>query len=94
MGPQYYHSQYMVKVRNAMDSSDKFPSKQFMGWYRISETSRKECLVVDVIPPENVTEDPIELISRLSQFKVQVLTFKRFNLWKGSKSVPGTSYNE
>lgn len=91
MGPQYYHSQYMVKVRSSLDVSDKFPSKQFLGWYRISETSKKECLVIDVVPPASETKDPRELIRKLSEFKVKILTFKRLNLWKGSKAVASTS---
>uniref|UniRef100_A0A336L6J9 tRNA-intron lyase n=1 Tax=Culicoides sonorensis TaxID=179676 RepID=A0A336L6J9_CULSO len=81
LGPQFYHSQYMVKVKKSKGHSEKFPSKELLGWYRISETSKKECLLIDVIFPQNIT-NPIELIRNLSNFKVDVVTFKRYNPWK------------
>ncbi|XP_063702435.1 tRNA-splicing endonuclease subunit Sen2 [Culicoides brevitarsis] len=84
LGPQYFHSQFTVKVRNTLDTEDKFPSKQFLGWYRISETSKKECLVIEVVPP---SANSMDLLTRLRDFRVRLLTFKRFNLWKGTKSV-------
>lgn len=79
----------MVKIIDATHSDVMdFPSNQFLGWYRIAETSKKTCLLLTVHPPSPNTEleTSMDLFKNLSKFKVSYVTLKRFNYLTGDKS--------
>lgn len=66
----------MVLVKRAGDKSStfKFPSKEFLAWHRISETSGKTCILCEVHVPEEIDES----LPDLSKFKVNCIFLKRF----------------
>ncbi|XP_037024411.1 tRNA-splicing endonuclease subunit Sen2-1 [Bradysia coprophila] len=79
-GPRYYHASYIVLVKRS-DSQEYLNVNQLHGHYRISETSKKDLLIVEIYYPKHLVDetDPMRLLENLKMFRASEMTMKRFN---------------
>lgn len=75
-GPNYYHASYVVLVS---DNNDKSNHLDVQSNYRVSESTHKEVLLVNVIRPNGLEyTNRVECLQRFNEFKITEVLPKRF----------------
>lgn len=77
-GPSYFHASYVVLVS---DNNDKLNHLDVQSNYRVSESTHKEIILVNVTRPDDLEySNRMECLIRLTDFKITEILPKRFLL--------------